>query len=137
MLIESILQYFPPSLSYHLSLRPLLCPFLSGHLRQTLCRSYLGGESSSPPPSSAFFLLYSSIALLYSSLASLAFSSYSYKKYQPFYSFVLVAGPSVCHVNFYIRGAEIPCPTFPIWFHFIQEEQKIYIYLSRPPDKSG
>ena len=26
----SILQYFPPSLSYHLSLRPLFCLFLSG-----------------------------------------------------------------------------------------------------------
>ena len=32
----SILQYFQPSLSYHLSLRPLLCLFMSGHLRQVL-----------------------------------------------------------------------------------------------------
>ena len=32
----SILQYFRPSLSYHLPLRPLFCPFLSGLLRQVL-----------------------------------------------------------------------------------------------------
>ena len=32
----SILQYFWPSLNYHLSLRPLFCLFLSGHLRQVL-----------------------------------------------------------------------------------------------------
>ena len=32
----SILQYFPPSLSYHLSLRPLFYLFLSGRLRQVL-----------------------------------------------------------------------------------------------------
>ena len=32
----SILQYFPPSLSYHLSLRSLFCLFLSGRLRQVL-----------------------------------------------------------------------------------------------------
>ena len=36
MLQESILQYFRPSLSYHLSLRPLFCLFLSGGLRQVL-----------------------------------------------------------------------------------------------------
>ena len=42
----SILQYFWPSLSFHLSLRPLLCLFLSGRLRQVLlyiqipCHSY-------------------------------------------------------------------------------------------------
>ena len=30
----SILQYFQPSISYHLALRPLFCLFLSGHLRQ-------------------------------------------------------------------------------------------------------
>ena len=30
----SILQYFRPSLSYHLSLRSLFCIFLSGRLRQ-------------------------------------------------------------------------------------------------------
>ena len=30
MLQESILQYFRPSLSYHLSLRPLFCLYLSG-----------------------------------------------------------------------------------------------------------
>ena len=36
MLQESILQYFRPSLSYHLSLRPLFCPFLSDRLRQVL-----------------------------------------------------------------------------------------------------
>ena len=34
MLQESILQYFRPSLSYHLSLRPLFCLFLSGRFRQ-------------------------------------------------------------------------------------------------------
>ena len=32
----SILQYFKPSLSYHLSLRSLFCLFLSGGLRQVL-----------------------------------------------------------------------------------------------------
>ena len=36
MLSWSILQYFQPSLSYHLSLRPLFCLFLSGRLRQVL-----------------------------------------------------------------------------------------------------
>ena len=36
MLQESILQYFWPSLSYHLSLRPLFCLFLSGSLKQVL-----------------------------------------------------------------------------------------------------
>ena len=36
MLKQSILQYFRPSLSYHLSLRPLICLFLSGCLRQVL-----------------------------------------------------------------------------------------------------
>ena len=36
MLQESILQYFWPPLSYHLSLRPLFCLFLSGCLRQVL-----------------------------------------------------------------------------------------------------
>ena len=34
ILQESILQYFRPSLSYHLSLRPLFCLFLSGRSRQ-------------------------------------------------------------------------------------------------------
>ena len=32
----SILQFFRPSLSYHLSLRSLFCLFLSDHLRQVL-----------------------------------------------------------------------------------------------------
>ena len=32
----SILQYFRPSLSYHLSLRSLFCLLLSGRLRQVL-----------------------------------------------------------------------------------------------------
>ena len=32
----SILQYFRPSLSYHLSLRPLFCLFLSGRFTQVL-----------------------------------------------------------------------------------------------------
>ena len=35
----SILQYFRPSLSYHLPLRPLFCIFLSGSLRQVLLYS--------------------------------------------------------------------------------------------------
>ena len=33
---QSILQYFRPSYSYQLSLRPLFCLFLSGRLRQAL-----------------------------------------------------------------------------------------------------
>ena len=33
---KGILQYFRPSLSYHLSLRYLFCLFLSGRLRQIL-----------------------------------------------------------------------------------------------------
>ena len=36
MLQENILQYFRPSLSYHLSLSPLFCLFLSGRLGQVL-----------------------------------------------------------------------------------------------------
>ena len=32
----SILQYFQPSLSYHLSFRSLFCLFLSGHYTQGL-----------------------------------------------------------------------------------------------------
>ena len=36
MLQKCILQYFRPSLSYHLSLRSLFCLFLGGHLRQVL-----------------------------------------------------------------------------------------------------
>ena len=32
----SILQYFRPDLSNHLSLRPLFCLFLSGRLKQDL-----------------------------------------------------------------------------------------------------
>ena len=32
----SILQYFQPKISYHLSIRPLFCLFLSGRLRQVL-----------------------------------------------------------------------------------------------------
>ena len=39
MLSWSILQYFRPSLSYRLSLRPLFCLFLSGCLRQVLLYS--------------------------------------------------------------------------------------------------
>ena len=34
----SILQYFRPSLSYHLSLRSLFCLFLSGRFTQFYCR---------------------------------------------------------------------------------------------------
>ena len=37
---ESILQYFWPSLIYHLPLRPLFCLFLSGRLRQVLLSMY-------------------------------------------------------------------------------------------------
>ena len=33
---KSILQYFRPSLSYHMSLRPLFCLFLSDRFRQVL-----------------------------------------------------------------------------------------------------
>ena len=33
MLQESILQHFRPSLSYHLSLRPSFCLFLSGRFK--------------------------------------------------------------------------------------------------------
>ena len=36
MQVKSILQYFRPSLSYHLSFRSLFCLFLSGRLRQVL-----------------------------------------------------------------------------------------------------
>ena len=36
MLQQSILEYFRPLLSYHLSLRLLFCLFLSGRLRQVL-----------------------------------------------------------------------------------------------------
>ena len=44
---RSILQYFWPSLSYHLSLRPLFCLFLSGSLRLILLyvsSSLVGGH---------------------------------------------------------------------------------------------
>ena len=37
----SILQYFRPSLSYHLSLRSLFCLFLSGRLRRFYCTRIL------------------------------------------------------------------------------------------------
>ena len=40
----SILQYFPPSLSYHLPLRPLFCLFLSGHSRLVLLYFNLSGH---------------------------------------------------------------------------------------------
>ena len=40
----SILQYFQPALSYHLSLRSLFCLFLSGCLRQVLLYVYKGFE---------------------------------------------------------------------------------------------
>ena len=36
MLQESILQYFQPSLSYHLLLSPLFCLFLGGRFKQVL-----------------------------------------------------------------------------------------------------
>ena len=39
MLQESTLQYFRPTLSYHLPLRPLFCLFLSGRLRQVSMKS--------------------------------------------------------------------------------------------------
>ena len=44
MFQESILQYFQPSLSYHLSLRPLFCLFLSGSLRQVLLFIIIGND---------------------------------------------------------------------------------------------
>ena len=37
----SILQYFRPALSYHLSLRSVFCLFLSGRLRQVLLYDYI------------------------------------------------------------------------------------------------
>ena len=40
MLQGGILQYFRPSLSYHLTLRSLFCLFLSNHLRQVLLYVY-------------------------------------------------------------------------------------------------
>ena len=40
MLQESILQYFRPSLSYHLSLWPLFCLFLSDRLIQGYCMTW-------------------------------------------------------------------------------------------------
>ena len=48
----SILQYFRPSLSYHLPLRSLFCLFLSGRLRQvllyvTLCAMVVGDLQAS------------------------------------------------------------------------------------------
>ena len=48
MLQESILQYIRPSLSYHLSLIPLFCLFLSDRLRQVLLYklSSMGGRAS-------------------------------------------------------------------------------------------
>ena len=43
MQVKSITEcsYFRPSLSYHLPLRPLFCPFLSGRLGQVLLLLYL------------------------------------------------------------------------------------------------
>ena len=41
MLQESNLQYFRPSLSFHLSLSSLFCLFLSGCLRQVLLYRYM------------------------------------------------------------------------------------------------
>ena len=40
----SILQYFQPSLSYHLPLKALFCLFLSGRLRQVLLYMYCNGD---------------------------------------------------------------------------------------------
>ena len=40
----SILQYFRPSLSYHLSLRSLFCVFLSGHFTQVLLYGSMANE---------------------------------------------------------------------------------------------
>ena len=40
----SILQYLRPSLSYHLSLRPLFCLFLSVHFTQVLMNSHYKGH---------------------------------------------------------------------------------------------
>ena len=39
-MLWSILQYFPPALRYHLSLRPLFCIYLSGHFRQVSLYKY-------------------------------------------------------------------------------------------------
>ena len=43
--IESILQYFRPSLSYHLSLSSFLCLFLSGRFTQVLLYFHSGPYS--------------------------------------------------------------------------------------------
>ena len=58
----SILQYFRPLLSYHLSLTPLFFVFLSGRLRQVLLyNNYLYGWIQKTPSGGgvlrAFFLL--------------------------------------------------------------------------------
>ena len=47
MLKGSILQYFPPSLSYYLSLRPLLCLFLSDRFTQVLLYHQLASQGVS------------------------------------------------------------------------------------------
>ena len=49
-MLQGILQYFGPSLSYHLSLRSLFCLFLSGHFTQVLLYAnlYLMLDSGSP-----------------------------------------------------------------------------------------
>ena len=46
----SILQYFRPSLSYHLSLRSLFCLFLSGRFTQVLLYNTLWIDTSSKEP---------------------------------------------------------------------------------------
>ena len=46
MLKGSILQYFQPSLSYHLSLRSLFCLFLSGHFTLVLLYYYRAFEQA-------------------------------------------------------------------------------------------
>ena len=44
MLQKGTLQYFRPALSYHLSLRPLFCLFLSGRLRNVLLYNFLAHQ---------------------------------------------------------------------------------------------
>ena len=46
----SILQYFRPSLSYHLSLRSLFCLFLSGRFTQALVYHHIGPHRESSWP---------------------------------------------------------------------------------------
>ena len=62
MLQESILQNFRPSLSYHISLRPLFCQSLSGRLRQDLLYFLFNSYSANEFLSWKCHLLFTSAA---------------------------------------------------------------------------